>query len=154
MCFERIFNILQEEGRGRNRRNIWDVYEAGPCNFYGDLGPNYGNPGMNAQQAPGPVPGAWNSELPEGVTPFLQNVPFKNESENVVVGLINQEMVTSIIGPRGARIKEIRKMTGCEITIDDECPVDSVFRTLTIKKGGIEEGVENAKLVNFLKFKK
>jgi len=36
-------------------------------------------------------------------------------------------------------------MTGCEIIIDDECPVDSVFRTLTIKKGAIEEGVENAK---------
>jgi len=145
VCFERIFSVLQEEGRGRNRRRIWDLYEAGPCNFYGDLGPNFGGPGMNAQPAPGPVPGAWNSELPDGVTPFLQNVPFKNESENVVVGLINQEMVTSIIGPRGARIKEIRKMTGCEIIIDDECPVDSVFRTLTIKKGAIEEGVENAK---------
>jgi len=148
VCMEKIFNILKEEGRGGNKRRIWDIYQTGPCNFFGDLGPNFGGgmPPAMGPAATGPIPGAWNAELPPGISPIIQQIAFSfNQAEDCWMGQVNQEMVTSIIGPRGARIKEMRAMTQCDIIIDDECAHDSVFRIVKVKKGGLEEGPENAK---------
>merc|ERR1719510_2258003 len=76
---------------------------------------------------------------------MIQFLPCEMQQDGSVVCKCNLEQIGSVMGVKGSRIKEVRRMSGAEILIE-ELQGDSCMRNIIIKPGefSTEVSVENA----------
>ena len=137
----------------------WVMEKAGPCGFYGqhatwhgdglDHFPNFGNkssatykgivpPGTKSQNT-----GIIGTPLPN-VDPMIQKLDIEYLPDGTISIPTNIDQCGSIMGQSGVRIKEIRKISGAKIQINDLVG-DSCLREITINRGmNGDIGVQNA----------
>ena len=144
VAMRRILAILAEEGSGGKGSRMWDMDESGPVGFFGEEATWNGSglpPGFTmmknnmmggggAQQS-GAIQGAWPGVLPPEVNPFLQKIYPEPAEDGSLFCKANLEQVGMIMGDRGARVKEIRRMSGANIVIE-QLEGDACMRNLSI----------------------
>jgi len=151
ICMRRILDILSEEGHGAKGTRMWDMDQHGPVGFFGDEATWNGSglpPGMmmNNNQQAGLAPGAgWVGPIPNGVDVFLQRLPQQTMPDGSIELKINVEQVGAIMGQKGSRIKELRRMSGAEIAIR-ELEGNNCMRMISLTQGQIssEPSLRNA----------
>ena len=138
----KILQVLAEEGSGGKGSRMWDMDESGPVGFFGEEATWNGSglpPGftmmkqqmMSGGQGGGAMQGAWPGELPPTCNPFLQKIAPEPAEDGSLCCKANLEQVGMIMGDRGARVKEIRRMSGANIVIE-QLEGDACMRNLSI----------------------
>ena len=149
---EKILTILKEEGQGSKGTRMWDMDQHGPVGFFGEEATWNGSglpPGfsmMMPSTAPGLAHGGgWGGPVPEGVDALIQKLPEFPQPDGSIQLKANLEQVGTIMGARGARIKELRRMSGAEIGIQETEP-PACMRTITLTRGQFssEPSLQNA----------
>lgn len=141
ICMNKILQILTDEGQGSKGTRMWDMDQHGPVGFFGEEATWNGSglpPGfsmMMNNNAPGLAAGSgWGGPVPEGVDPIIQKLPQQDMPDGSVQLKCNLEQVGTIMGTGGSRIKELRRMSGAEIGIQETDP-PACMRVITLTRG-------------------
>lgn len=153
-AIQNIIDCIDNSASKNNPIQSWAMEVTGPCNFFGSeavwpsqqkhyahLGGGSANGGLNMGGMN--MSGSYGKCIP-GMDPMLELLETENLPDGSVRFMANFDRSGSIMGTAGARIKEIRKMSGAFINIDDPQP-DSTLREITVNRGsGNEMAVQNA----------
>ena len=155
-ALQAILEVIVETASNNRPIESWAMEITGPCNFFGDdatwPNQNSGASSMNhfgmgktihSGGMGGHMTGQMGQPIP-GIDPMLETLEIERQQDGSVKFMANFDRSGSIMGNGGHRIKEIRKMSGAFINIDDPAH-DSTLREITVARGqGNEMSVDNA----------
>jgi len=157
-CVDMVTHYLLTEGQSQHlpvyKMRPWDMEKAGPSGFFGQhatwhgdglenfpnfnkgrglLGPNgeptsIARPGQKSNET-----GLIGQPIP-GLDPMIQKLDVEYLSDGTVSIKANIDQCGTIMGQSGVRIKEIRRMSGANIKINDLLG-DSCLREITVNRG-------------------